>query len=530
MDRSAADIAPIGDDELEALFAALLNFEVVVLGVSGGADSTALMQLATRWRSRRDKGPRIVAATVDHGLRAASAAEATAVKLAATALGLPHHTVQWQHPKPASGLQAAARDARYRLMDQVLREHLARAPPRGLKHGPRGAVVTAHTLDDQAETFVMRLARGSGVDGLSAMAPLTVYNFEVDGSALQPRQRSLTLVRPLLDVARERLIATLRQSDTTFVVDPSNSDTRFERVRIRQALLALDAAGVSPRAIARSANRLRHSRQVAQTAAQHLVDTMIEQPFGLYVRLMGRGFQAADFETGLRAFRHALDRMRGASPAASLSTVERAYERLFRFRGEPGELPPAFTISGCHVVPRSEPVPTKTGHSQNFVVHVYREEQRDGGLEVVRLLPGEAVHWDRRFHVAVVPGWRSSVTIGPLGDDWAVLKDIYPELDSVALPAAAARTMPCVRRADGHFACPVLASAAATLRQKEQDRLRLRPSLPPTPPYDPAIPGLLDRAARGTMPSDNTLSPARVTMWRWSAPTPDENEMDGVAQ
>jgi len=154
---SRAD-APLSAEEAKSLFADLARAPALVLAVSGGPDSTALLMLAARWCAALKRGPQLLAVTVDHGLRAQSAAEANSVKRLARKLGVPHKTLRWTGRKPSTGLQEAARETRYRLLAEAARKT-------GAQH-----VVTAHTLDDQAETVMLRLARGSGLSGLAAMA------------------------------------------------------------------------------------------------------------------------------------------------------------------------------------------------------------------------------------------------------------------------------------------------------------------------------------------------------------------------
>jgi tRNA(Ile)-lysidine synthase len=220
--------------EADALFATLVDEPALVLAVSGGPDSTALMWLLARWRRRRRRGPDLVAVTVDHGLRPESVGEAAAVKRLARQLGIPHRTLRWRGDKPSTGLQERAREERYRLLGEAARRAKARC------------VVTAHTLDDQAETVMIRMTRGSGLTGLSAMAAVT----PVDG---------FFLVRPLLDVPKARLLATLAAERIGSAQDPSNRDPRFTRVRIRDLMPALAAEGLSARRLAVLARRLRRA-------------------------------------------------------------------------------------------------------------------------------------------------------------------------------------------------------------------------------------------------------------------------------
>src|SRR5262249_39292843 len=152
------DHAPISGADAKALFADWRSAPALVLAVSGGPDSVALMWLAARWRRALARGPRLVAATIPHRPRAPSAPQARAVKLLARTLEVEHRTMKWNGAKPGTGLPAAARSERYRLLMQAARSA-------GATH-----VLTAHTRDDQAETVLMRLLRGSGIAGLSAMA------------------------------------------------------------------------------------------------------------------------------------------------------------------------------------------------------------------------------------------------------------------------------------------------------------------------------------------------------------------------
>jgi tRNA(Ile)-lysidine synthase len=283
------DNSPISAQDAKRLFGDWKTALALVLAVSGGPDSVALMWLMARWRRSLSRGPRLIAVTVDHGLRPEAAREAREVKRLARALELPHRTLHWTGAKPSTGVPAAAREARYRLLAEA-------AKAAGASH-----IVTAHTRDDQAETLLMRLLRGSGIAGLAAMARVS------------PRD-DVMLARPLLDVPKARLIATLNKANIGFAEDPTNRDPAFTRPRLRALLPALAAEGGDARALARLAARL--SR--ANAAVEVLADGAER-----YLALKGQGalhsardavvFDAAAFaglpeEIRLRLLMRALDR------------------------------------------------------------------------------------------------------------------------------------------------------------------------------------------------------------------------------
>jgi tRNA(Ile)-lysidine synthase len=237
--RSDDDEVPISAQDAKRLFAAWKAAPAIVLAVSGGPDSIALMWLAARWRRALARGPRLIAVTVDHGLRAQAASEARAVKRLAKSLDLPHRTARWSGAKPKTGVPAAARAARYRLLAEAARAN-------GATH-----ILTAHTRDDQAETLLMRMLRGSGIAGLAAMA----RESERDG---------VRLARPFLNVSKSQLIATLRKAKVSFADDPTNRDTSFTRPRLRMLMPALAAEGGDTRNLARLAARLARANQAVE--------------------------------------------------------------------------------------------------------------------------------------------------------------------------------------------------------------------------------------------------------------------------
>ena len=215
------------------------------VAVSGGSDSVALLHILHR--ALTPEGVQLYAVTVDHGLRAASAAEAEDVAALATGLGLSHDILHWAEGPGAGNLQDQARQARYGLLrDWARRKGIA-------------ALALGHTADDQAETVLMRLTRASGVDGLSAMSAVR-------------QLEDLTLLRPLLSLRRADLRDYLRAEGVPWVDDPSNEDRRFDRVRLRQALPMLEELGLSVEALSLVAKNMQQARQTldhyALSAAQ----------------------------------------------------------------------------------------------------------------------------------------------------------------------------------------------------------------------------------------------------------------------
>jgi tRNA(Ile)-lysidine synthase len=343
---SAAEAAPVSPAEAKTLFAGLAHAPAVVLAVSGGPDSTALLVLAARWRASLKKGPQLLAVTVDHGLRPQSAGEARAVKRLASRLGVRHRTLRWIGPKPMTGLPEAARTVRYRLL-------CAAARGAGAAH-----VLTAHTLDDQAETVMIRMARGSGPSGLCAMARETLLLPSPERGWSDRRRRSgegsssdatltrraaradlplsgggerneILLVRPLLDLPKTRLVGTLEAIGIAFADDPSNCDPRFTRARLRGLMPVLAGEGLDAPRIALLARRLRRVEQTVEIAVDAAATALVDGAW------TGRGpialdaerFDRLPAEVALRLLGRAIVR-RGAEGPVQLGKLEALYEAL----------------------------------------------------------------------------------------------------------------------------------------------------------------------------------------------------------
>lgn len=291
--------AAIALQELPALFADFHNRAHVILAVSGGGDSTALMLLAARWREQSPQ-TRLTVASIDHALRAESAEECRIVSARAVDLGLPCIVKRWEGDKPAARLQEAARSARYALLTAVATEVGA------------DAIATAHTLDDQAETVLMRLLHGSAVDGLAAMRPLTPL-------------ADLSLLRPLLGTTRARLVATLQAAGVAWLEDPSNHNPRFERVRLRALLAQLAPLGLDPARLALLARRAARSNDALEAVAAERFEILARREQDR-LQLDGPGFAACPADIRLRILERAVllmqDKSKGSAYGLRLERLE----------------------------------------------------------------------------------------------------------------------------------------------------------------------------------------------------------------
>jgi tRNA(Ile)-lysidine synthase len=319
---SPQDDVALGDAEADVLFADLVAEPALVLAVSGGPDSTALLYLAARWRERHKSSPRLIAVTIDHGLRPQARHEAAAVKRLAGKLGVAHRTMRWHDAKPASGLQEAARLARYRLLHAAALRAKSRY------------VLAAHTLDDQAETVLFRMARGSGLAGIAGMARIVPFA-ALMSSARRPRQppdvvrsgcdgdqpvarsaavAGVLLVRPLLDLPKARLIVTLRAAGIAYAQDPSNVDPRFTRARLRKLMPALADEGLTPWRLTHLARRVRRSEAAVEAVVSWLARRMSLSPDTRKVALGGQDWHEMPAEIALRLLGRAISAIGDEGP------------------------------------------------------------------------------------------------------------------------------------------------------------------------------------------------------------------------
>jgi tRNA(Ile)-lysidine synthase len=399
---------------LMARFAPFERPPAIAVAVSGGADSMALTLLADDWA--RSKGGKAMGLTVDHGLRADSRGEARKVAGWLHDRGIGHKTLVWSGGKPRSGVQAAARDARYALLEDWCRK-------RGILH-----LLLAHNLEDQAETFLLRLGRGSGVYGLSAMAEE------------EPR-RGLRLLRPLLTVPRARLVVTLQAHGQVWVEDPSNRDEKYARVRARAVLAGLAPEGLEAARIADTARRLRRARAAIDGQVTGLLVAAVDvHPEG-YALFDAAALRDAPEEVALRAFARLLMTISGNIYPPRLDALEALYGGLSAIARKGGR-----TLHGCRIVaaPRAF-----RGAGQTLIV----VRELAAADAPVTLVSRAEILWDGRFRVHV----RQVCAVGALGaKDWAAIRSGADTVLAEAIPAPARLTLPAFRDASGVVAVPHL--------------------------------------------------------------------------
>lgn len=395
----------LGDPEaLARLFAPARSEPCIGLAISGGPDSLALLLLARRWASTIEHPPQLVVYSLDHGLRPESGDEVAMVLARAGELNIPTRGLVWAGEKPAAGLSEAARQARYALIGEAMHTDGATL------------LLTAHHRQDQAETVLMRLAHGSGLEGLRGMTQFST----VEG---------VKVFRPLLDVEPSALAALVEAAGMTPALDPSNDDIRYERVRWRKLLPALAAEGLDGAALARFAARMGE--------ADAALAQMAEAGFEELVRLDGFGAAALAHAAllalspaiGRRVLGRALNIVGGRQKPRALGQVERLYDQLAA-----RDLPRGATLMGAVIRLKGD------------MLTLAREPGR-ALPEPQSLAAGGALIWDDRFHIASMGG-KGALTVSAA--DFMPRHRLEPLLGfKVTTPAEAIRTAPIVRDAEG---------------------------------------------------------------------------------
>ena len=451
--------APVDECAFEALMQPLGSFEStprVAVAVSGGSDSLALCLLADRWA--RARGGTIFALTVDHRLRPESGAEAAQAKRWLAARAIAHRTLRWRGAPPTGATQAEARAARLALLAGWCRRA-------GVLH-----LLLGHQREDQAGTALQRLVRGSGIEGLAAMAPVRL--------ALEPDGGGVRVLRPLLSLPRDALIATLADRNQPWLDDPTNRDTKQSRPRLATALARLGPEGLSAARLARVAARAADDRAALDRLCTDLLAGCAHPAPAGFVTLDLEVLRHAPPALALRALGRVVTTVSGAPHPPRLERLERLARRLL---GDDDVK--AATLGGCRVVPQ-----------RDGRVVVCREPA--AASEVLSLDPGESALWDRRFVVSLGRSTRPGrFVVRRLGTDGlaqarAAARAAGTPLGPDRIPPPARPALPALFDLDGPLAAPHL-HYRRTSHRNEATAAAFAASFAPARPLAPGLPATL---------------------------------------
>ena len=434
---------------IEAFECAMSQFGIaprtrLAVAVSGGADSMALALLLARWAPSRNI--EIHALTVDHQLRKTAADEADQVARWLEDKNIGHDVLKWNEGVHLQGLdsspQSAAREGRYRLMTEWCNANNF------------SYLLVAHHADDQVETFMMRLARGSGVDGLAAMRPVVVR----DG---------VEILRPLLDFKKVQLVEFCRDNQQDWIEDPSNDSDKSTRVRFRKSLEMLEREGLTPERLLATTRHMQRARDAIDSAvSRFLEDSCAASEYGV-VRMSAEALAQVPDEVGLRALSRVLCYVSGSDYGPRFESLENLYERSVRRPWDDT------TLHGCAIV------------RDNTVLVFFREAARIA--EDVSIEVGQTKIWDGRYRVTLKAGGESSpravFTVSrftPLA--WRSLRGTSFAASIENVPQRVRETLPAIYDAEGLAGIPHAKFLRSDLRESLQVSLApariFRSSLP----------------------------------------------------
>jgi tRNA(Ile)-lysidine synthase len=437
-------IGSLSNTEMDGLMAGLGLFECephIAVAVSGGADSLALTLLCKAWVDIR--GGTMTALSVDHGLRKGSGEEIEQLGKWLAARGIEHTVLFWRGDKPRTGLQAAARIARYDLLEKWCRKT-------GVLH-----LLLGHHQEDQAETFLLRLSHNSGVDGLAGMAGIV-------------EKSHVRLLRPLLATPKARLRATLKAASQPWLEDPSNENEDFERVRIRNSLPTLLVLGLTSAGISETARRMARVRVALEAEASRLLATSCSVASAGYACFDAVNLFSGPDEISLRAMARALLCVGGAEYTPRLVKLENLHEKMKTALQDHNVAWKGATLAGCRILPLK-------GRAGVMTFLMCREER-----SLPAVLPvsgGMEMDWDNRFRLhlrGLKSSENKSVRLQPLGrTGWATLCGLAPSIRNVSVPIPVSMTLPTLVDNEGIVAVPHLNYCRANRSKGDVDFARV---------------------------------------------------------
>ena len=383
---------PLTDVKVCGLFSSYINHDKIALAVSGGRDSMALMCLVYRWKAHLALNIEIEVLTVNHNLRKTAEDECRFVKKIAKDYGFRHKELTWEHENIETSIQEKARNARYQLMLDYVREENI------------DTILTAHTSDDNIETFIMRLAKGSGLDGLKSINEI---RYE-DG---------IQIVRPLLSLSRSLTTEILRSTGNEWVDDPTNEDESFERVKIRNNISSLSSFNMSSDNLTKTIQRLARAHESIRFFTNLVSQELVELSELGHADVNFDKLRNYPKEIILRVLAKALTDINGGT--VSLSSLETVFTELIKTERSK-------TLNGCQIIPQKDK---------------YLIVRENRGISPVEIKINERISWDGRFDVHLKSCDKSNIVIDQIGN----ADDLGKMIDGTSfqsMPKCILRTLP----------------------------------------------------------------------------------------
>ena len=383
---------PLTDSRVCGLFSSYINHDRIALAVSGGRDSMALMYLVYRWKAHLALNIEIEVLTVNHNLRKAAEDECGFVQKIAKNYGFKHKVLIWEHEHVETSIQEKARKARYQLMLDYVREENI------------DTILTAHTSDDNIETFIMRLAKGSGLNGLKSINEIR-------------HEDRIQIQRPLLSLSRSLTTEILRSTGNEWVDDPTNDDESFERVKIRNNISSLSSFNISSGNLTKTIQRLARAHESISFFTDLLSQELVELNELGYADVNFDKLRNYPKEIILRVFAKALTDINGGT--VSLSSLEAVFTELIKTER-------CKTLNGCQIIPQKNK-------------YVIVRENR--GISPVEIKINERISWDGRFDVYLKSCDNTNIVIDQIGnaDD---LRTMIDGTSFQSMPKYVLRTLP----------------------------------------------------------------------------------------
>lgn len=384
------------------------NTTKLAIAVSGGADSMALTLLCQNWAQK--KPIEIHSLTVDHKLREESTGETKQVQDWLKRYQINHQILTWQHQQQLKNIQQDARNARYQLMCNYCIEH------------DIPILLTAHTLEDQAETVLLRLMRGSGVDGLSAMKETTTCE-------------RVSIIRPLLIIKKNQLTTFLKQQKQQWIEDPSNYNDKFERVNMRNFLNNSKDKELLIERLAKTASNMAQTRSYLEQQTNTAIEECSTWNDMGFSTIDSKNFNNLHTEIGLRVLNHLLCKVSGSECKPRHNKLNNLYYNIIS-----NKISTKHTLNGCLIT------------KKNNTITISREISAIS--QDLPLQENTTILWDNRFIIKLTGCNTMPIHIGvPTASE---LKNIQPELGKKLPPKHIINTIPALKMQGNIIAIPHL--------------------------------------------------------------------------